>query len=322
MSMSTVIGIDIGGTSMKGGLVTAEGEILTTSRVETVADVNNEAFLASLWSLVDTLLQKANEKPVAVGIGSPGPLDTEKGIIVSSANLPGLKNCPLTETISMNLKNAEYDIPVFLENDANCAALGQAFFGYGKDKSDFAVFTLGTGVGGGLFLNNTLYRGYMGNGFEIGHITIFDDDFPGKQYGPTLPLRTCGCGAIGCLETIASATGVSAYYAAISQQQQPVTSKDVFEKAQSGDATALQVYRWAGEALGLASVGLVHMLNLDTLIFTGGMAAAAEFIEPHVSRVLKKRLFQIFKDRTKVVFTQGDENAGILGAAALAREQG
>ncbi len=313
--MSPVFAIDIGGTTVKGAVVTPDGKILDRQVATTEGRQGNLEFLAVVQEILNSFL--VHHTPAAVGIGSPGPLDLEDGLIVASANMPGVKNCPIRCAVQEFLNNKGLSVPVFLNNDANCAALGQLVFGYGRNTLDFAVITLGTGVGGGLILGGRLFEGYSGNGFEIGHVPLAH--LPSDGEFPTKPLRRCGCGALGCVETVASATGVSYSYQLL-RGQNPNTiipARDIAAAAEQGDKAAQQAFAYAGTALGGLIAGLVQTLNLPLFIITGGMAAAQKWFMPHLQTTLKAQIFPLFRERTNIICTAGDEDAGLLGAAAL-----
>lgn len=196
------LAIDIGGTTIKSGLVDSEGKIVAYHVVPTQGE-SNSAFAGSLRQAILPLLKK--NLPDACGIGSPGPLDLENGEIIASANMAGLKHFPIVSQVRQIFSELGYCAPVFLNNDANCAALGQLYFGLGKESQDFAVLTLGTGLGGGLILNKKLFGGYQGNGFEVGHVPVAWPFF--REEFADIPLMRCGCGSLGCVETFASARG-------------------------------------------------------------------------------------------------------------------
>ena len=305
--MSRYLGIDIGGTTIKAALVERDGQVSKKTTVATPQEAGNEGFLSALDEILNNYGQ---DDFMACGIGSVGPLDLNEGVILKSANVPTLKNCPILPHAKTTLKNLGKEIRAELNNDASVTALSQYYFGIGRGVENLATMTLGTGIGGGLLLNKKLYSGYKGNGFEIGHIPV-NDPF----WQPGVALRQCGCGAWGCLETFASATGVVEYYYLFTEKR--LTAREIAEAARSGDEQAQKVFKVAGQALGLACVSITHMLNLPLIIITGGMAAAHDLLEPHINLIVEERLFDVFKGYTEIKFTEGDENFGIVGAAAL-----
>lgn len=306
------LAIDIGGTTVKAALLEKNGKILQRVAIPTQGQSNSD-FARSLREAIIPLIKIY--PPEACGIGSPGPLDLHRGEIISSANMPGVKNFPIVSQVRQIFSEHGFAAPVYLNNDANCAALGELYFGHGKNETNFAVLTLGTGLGGGLILEKKLYSGYQGNGFEIGHVPLpYPFLYPEFK---DIPLTTCGCGALGCVETVASATGLVRYYKIFSQKNEDISAQEISKLAEKNEPIALKTFRLIGSVLAGLLCSLTHSLNLPLYIFTGGMAASENFLRPTIEEKLYPSLFPIFRNNTKIVFTRGDENAGILGAAAL-----
>lgn len=293
-----ILGIDIGATTIKYAMLSVNSGLSGRS-VERVASESNRALMTQI---AEAIGKPEFSECTAVGIGSPGPLDLERGIIISSANMPEIKDCRLVEELTKQFPSKMFQ----LENDANAATLGEKFFGAARNIGDFSLFTLGTGVGGGCVFNGKLQRGKNGNFFEVGHIPV--------GYAAGLQPRRCGCGNEGCLETLASATGISASYFEFCGKK--ITALEIAEAANSGDASAAKSYAIAGAALGLAAATITQLMNLTDFVFTGGVAAAETWIRPELERAYKAHTFAMFHN-AKFFFTQGDEDAGILGAAAL-----
>jgi glucokinase len=299
--MYPILGIDIGATSIKFAALTETGELLAGGS-EPVASGSNEELIAQLSGIV---ARSEFTECNAVGIGSPGPLDLLGGVILASANMPQVRNCPLLAELRKRYPDKQFR----LDNDANAATLGEWFFGAGKGARDLAVFTLGTGVGGGCVFGGRLQRGYNGNFFEVGHIPVAA--FPiGNAHA-----RRCGCGALGCLETLSSATGISETY--YQRTGERLSAQAIAERAYSADAAAITAYSLAAQALGLAAATLTQVMNLTTFVFTGGVAAAADLLKPTVAQVWQEHTLSVFHSQLKITFTPGDEHAGIRGAAAL-----
>lgn len=297
-SAGVILGIDIGATSVKFARLGAERK-LGTRRTLPIASDGNAAFVQQLAGIIsDVEFGDCS----SVGIGSPGPLDIEVGTIIASANMPQVRDCKVVPELTKLFPQRE----IRLDNDANCATLGEKFFGAGKNMESFAVFTLGTGVGGGCIYEGRLMRGFKGNFFEVGHIPVGG---MGKEG------RLCGCGNKGCLEAYASATAVSAMYR--EETGENLTAQQIAQRAQSGEAAALGVYQIAAQALGLGAATITQLMNITQFIFTGGMAAAESFMRQNLETVYRAHTFPLFHPMVQMVFTQGDENAGIYGAAAL-----
>lgn len=311
MITDKVLGIDIGGTTIKAGLLGRDGEVEGRESVET-AGTSNESFAEAL----ETILKKfiPAHKIAGIGIGSPGPMNAEEGIIISSANMPGVNNFRLLDKVRQIAADlGAGETPVKLDNDANCATLGAFFFGPGKEYSDMAVFTLGTGVGGGLVLNDSLFRGYQGNGFEAGHMPLL----PADNEPATIPVFQCGCGAKGCLETVSSATGLKNYYRHFSGRDSEISAADIGILADRGDEAALKAFEIFGRGLGLGAASVIQLLNVPLIVFTGGVAASSRHFKKVLEETLYGRIFKVFKDRLELVYTEGDKSAGITGAGAL-----
>lgn len=313
--MSLILGIDIGGTTIKAGLLDPKGNLVEKKVIETPADKDNTAFLNAIWDAAESLIHPENEKNIiGIGIGAPGPpINSHEGTIIEASNMPGVKNAPVVPFLRDKLFNRNLDYKIKINNDANAAALGQLYFGKGKEFSNFTVVTLGTGVGGGLILNKRLFSGYLGNSFEIGHIPVFFPPADNKE--DSIPPRQCGCGATGCLETIASATGISEYYKIFTGEDK--SAKDIAEAARNNDPAAKKAYRAAADALAHAAATIVHLLNVEAIIYTGGLAAAEDLLKPRIEEVLDHRIYPFLRDRLHILFTRGDENSGITGAASL-----
>lgn len=300
-----ILGIDIGATSVKFGKL-ENAATLSARGSEPIRAESNAQFVEQLASIV---ARPEFADCRFVGIGSPGPLDAQVGMIIESANMPQVKNCALVS----ELQNYFPQKKIRLENDANAAALGEFFFGHGKNLNNLAVLTLGTGVGGGCIFNGRLERGYKSNFFEVGHIPVAA--LPsGNSFA-----RRCGCGAMGCLESYASATGISGSYFLATGQR--CSAAEIAEKAQHQDKAALEAYQLAGAALGIACATITQIMNITDFIFTGGVAAAESLLRSAVMQAWRKQALAVFHDRLNMIFTRGDENAGILGAAALFLEQ-
>ena len=306
------IGIDVGGTNLKAGLVNENGEIVSVIR-RPLNFQGADSFAATLAGLASQVIQQANITAAdvkSVGIGIPGAV--RGGDILYTANIP-MRNVPLEKLFRQHL-----DLPVFLANDADCAAVGEYLFGAGRGTKDFIVVTLGTGVGGGLILNGKLHTG-LGCGGEVGHMTILPDGV------------TCGCGRRGCWESYASATGLIRL-AREAMEQHPesllhtlenghVEGKTVFEAAQKGDAAAVSVCRDYVNYLAAGIINLVNILHPEVVAIGGGVAAAP-------NELLLNPLQQVVNDGcyahtlglyTKITRAEMGNDAGIIGAALLQR---
>ena len=304
------IGIDVGGTNLKAGLVTENGEILAVSRIP-LKFTNAEAFAETLADLAKQVLTDAKVSPsevVSVGIGIPGAV--QGGNILFTANIP-MRDVPLE-----NLFRKHLDIPVFLANDADCAAAAEYLFGSGKGTSDFVLVTLGTGVGGGLILGGRLHTGKCCAG-EVGHMVI---DLNGAA---------CGCGRQGCWESYASATGLirMAEQAAAEQPRSLLASmpalngQTIFEAAQQGDETAMAVTQNYVTYLAAGVTNLVNILQPEVIAIGGGVAAAPRhlLLDPLQQYVHDNCYGRHVGHYPQVVRASMGNDAGIVGAALISK---
>ncbi|MDK2779799.1 MAG: glucokinase [Trichococcus sp.] len=311
------IGIDLGGTSVKLAILTAEGDI--QQKWSILTDINDEGthivpdIIASIKHHLD-LYQLTAADFQGIGMGSPGAVDREAGTVEGAFNLNWETPQPVREMIER-----EIGIPIFIDNDANVAALGEKWRGAGADDRDVVFVTLGTGVGGGIIAEGNLIHGTAGSGGEIGHMTVEPGGFE------------CTCGKKGCLETVASATGVvklarkhAEEYAGDSQLKfiiddgQEITSKMIFDLAKEGDDLAILVVDRAAYYLGLACSHIGNLLNPAYIVIGGGVSAAGEYLLEQVRAYFTDFSFPNVKKTTHIKLAALGNDAGIVGAAYLA----
>ncbi|CYU57177.1 ROK family glucokinase [Streptococcus suis] len=312
-----IIGIDLGGTSVKLAILTTEGEIQEKWSIKTnILDDGSHI----VPDIIDSIKQRfethglTKDDFLGVGMGSPGVVDSEAGTVIGAYNL----NWKTLQLVKEQFESA-LGLPFFIDNDANVAALGEQWVGAGNNNPNVVFMTLGTGVGGGVIAAGNLIRGVKGAGGELGHITVdFDEPF------------ACTCGKKGCLETVASATGIvnlSRRYAdqyagdaklkQMIDDGQDVTAKDVFDLAKEGDDLALIVYRHFSEYLGVACANIAAVLNPAYIVLGGGVSAAGEFLLDGVRKVFAENSFPQIKESTQIVLATRGNDAGVLGAASL-----
>ncbi|AGZ23220.1 ROK family glucokinase [Streptococcus suis] len=312
-----IIGIDLGGTSVKLAILTTEGEIQEKWSIKTnILDDGSHI----VPDIIDSIKQRfdthglTKDDFLGVGMGSPGVVDSEAGTVIGAYNL----NWKTLQLVKDQFE-AALGLPFFIDNDANVAALGEQWVGAGNNNPNVVFMTLGTGVGGGVIAAGNLIRGVKGAGGELGHITVdFDEPF------------ACTCGKKGCLETVASATGIvnlSRRYAdqyagdaklkQMIDDGQDVTAKDVFDLAKEGDDLALIVYRHFSEYLGVACANIAAVLNPAYIVLGGGVSAAGEFLLDGVRKVFAENSFPQIKESTQIVLATRGNDAGVLGAASL-----
>ncbi|HEM3660436.1 TPA: ROK family glucokinase [Streptococcus suis] len=312
-----IIGIDLGGTSVKLAILTTDGEIQEKWSIKTnILDDGSHI----VPDIIDSIKQRfethglTKDDFLGVGMGSPGVVDSEAGTVIGAYNL----NWKTLQLVKDQFESA-LGLPFFIDNDANVAALGEQWVGAGNNNPNVVFMTLGTGVGGGVIAAGNLIRGVKGAGGELGHITVdFDEPF------------ACTCGKKGCLETVASATGIvnlSRRYAdqyagdaklkQMIDDGQDVTAKDVFDLAKEGDDLALIVYRHFSEYLGVACANIAAVLNPAYIVLGGGVSAAGEFLLDGVRKVFAENSFPQIKESTQIVLATRGNDAGVLGAASL-----
>ncbi|MFX3768802.1 ROK family glucokinase [Streptococcus suis] len=312
-----IIGIDLGGTSVKLAILTTEGEIQEKWSIKTnILDDGSHIVPDIIESIQHRFETHGLTKDdfLGIGMGSPGVVDSEAGTVIGAYNL----NWKTLQLVKGQFESA-LGLPFFIDNDANVAALGEQWVGAGNNNPNVVFMTLGTGVGGGVIAAGNLIRGVKGAGGELGHITVdFDKPF------------ACTCGKKGCLETVASATGIvnlSRRYAdqyagdaklkQMIDDGQDVTAKDVFDLAKEGDDLALIVYRHFSEYLGVACANIAAVLNPAYIVLGGGVSAAGEFLLDGVRKVFAENSFPQIKESTQIVLATRGNDAGVLGAASL-----
>jgi len=306
-----VIAIDIGGTNLRAAFVDSGGRIFGRRRFTTILTRNG-----LITQLADVIrVMKAEEKRAcAVGIGFPGPLKIDQGIVLTPPNIPDCTNLPLKRILE-RITN----LPVFLENDANAAALGEYWLGAATGAESMVCITLGTGIGGGIVLNGKVWHGAGDIAGELGHMTVR----PGG--------RVCGCGKHGCIETYASASGVawtararvrrnkkSAILRFAGGKMSAITSAIVYRAAIQGDRTAREVLEETGRILGAAIGNILNILNPAMIVLTGGLARAGRLLFHPLRAEVPKHCFPAAFRGTRVVPGKLGDDAGIAGAALSA----
>ncbi len=306
------IGFDIGGTNIRVGLGLDNGRIVGFFKEKTEANKGIAEVINKIVLLVRKITdQYSDVKIEGVGIGIAGILKPSQGIVCFSPNLPGWRNIPLVKILQKRVQ-----LPVFIENDANLIALGEAWQGAGKDEENFVLLTLGTGVGGGIIANGKLWTGET-SGAEFGHMKI-------NPQG-----ERCLCGRRGCLETYASATwlvkraqkGLKAGMPSILNRYQSLTAKDIFTAAQRGDILARHLFQLAGWALGIGIANLCNILGFTTAIIGGGVSHAWEAFIGSLKYTLAHELLAVDYEEVKILKSKLNDMAGIYGACYLVKQE-
>ncbi|WP_303974581.1 ROK family glucokinase [Streptococcus merionis] len=312
-----IIGIDLGGTSVKFAILTKDGEVQDKWSIATnILDEGSHIVPDIIASLKDRLndLGLTKDDILGIGMGSPGAINRDKGTVVGAYNLNWKTVQPVKDQIESALGT-----PFFIDNDANVAALGEKWKGAGENDPDVVFVTLGTGVGGGVVAGGNLIHGAGGAGGEIGHMVV-DFDAP----------IMCTCGKLGCLETVTSATGIvnlgrryAQTYAGDSELKrlidsgEDVTAKVIFDLAKKGDVLGKIVYENFSRYLGTACANIACLLNPSAIVIGGGVSAAGDFLLDGLDGVFKANVFPQIIGSTKIKLAQLGNDAGIIGAASL-----
>ena len=318
--MKKIIGIDLGGTSVKLAIISQDGEILEKWSIKTNSLENGKHIVPDIIASIQEhleLYQLSADDLVGIGMGSPGKVDAQAKTVIGAYNLgwADLQEVGKAFTEAFNL-------PFMIGNDANVAALGEQWKGAGQGNRDVVMFTLGTGVGGGIVANGQLVTGEGGAAGEIGHLTV-DTEY----------LTPCTCGKKGCLEAVASATGVVNLAHRLSSEYEgdssikgaidngdDVTSKAIFDAAKDGDIFANMVVDQFVSYLGLAVSHIANTLSPSQIVIGGGVSAAGEFLREKIAQKAYDFTFPQIRETCQVVLAQLGNDAGIIGAAKLVVE--
>jgi glucokinase len=314
MSPTDAIGVDLGGTKMLIGVLDSAAEVVWESRERSTGQSED--------ALVDLLVREVEEarraRPgvAAVGLGIPATIDHDSGVAVSAVNLP-IADLPIRE-----LAGERTGLPVFVDNDANVAAFAEHLYGAARGADNAVMLTLGTGIGGGLILGGEIYRGATGAGAELGHMVIAMDGLPCQG----------NCPGHGCVETYASGTALGREARAAAEREpdsalgkvlaggEEVDGKAVTEAALAGDATAIGVFDLVGARLGVALTNFANIFEPEVIVIGGGVIAAGDLLLDPARRELRQRALTPM-NRTPVLAAELGEDAGMIGAAAMARAE-
>jgi glucokinase len=321
MSEQWIVGVDLGGTTTKLAFINLNGEILYKWEIPTDNSNEGQNITTNIANAIDQKLVELKvqkTKLIGIGMGAPGPIDYETGVVLNVVNLGWKDNFPLQESL-----HSLTGLPVAIENDANCAALGEMWNGAGKGTSDLVCVTLGTGVGGGVIANGNIVRGINGAAGEIGHITSIP--FGGAP---------CNCGKSGCLETIASATGIvrlaeaelskpesQGQLAVVFAENGKVTAKDVFDCARNDDELAKKILNEVTFHLGFALANIANTLNPEMIVLGGGVSRAGDILLDLVIANFSKYTFSAARDSTHLSLAILGNDAGVIGAAWLIKNK-
>ena len=301
MSKKYAIGIDLGGTNLRVALVSEDGEIARKVKKASPEEVLN--------SLSETIEEVKQGDITGIGLGVAGLIDRENGRVFSSPNYHAVEGLDLVEGIQR-----KFNVPVYLENDANCAALGENARGAGKDFENFVLLTLGTGIGGGI-----IYKGeLLDAAAEIGHMSI------------NAEAEKCPCGNIGCLENYASARAMIAKAVVMLEKGTEsmlknccngsiykITPDDIYKSALEGDTLSREILRDAGRALGVGLANLINILSPEAIILAGGLIGAWNIYVQEAIKEASRRAFKDVFEAVKIIPSSLGDDAGVVGAASL-----
>lgn len=307
------IGIDCGGTNTVMGVVDTRGKVIVTTSIKTQDYKEFSDFIDAIAKSLNRIMQEVGGAQLIKGIGIGAPnANFYTGNIEYAPNLPWKGTLPLAEMLYDRL-----GIPVAVTNDANAAAIGEMTYGAARGMRDFIMITLGTGVGSGIVVNGELVYGHDGFAGELGHVTVVPDG------------RQCGCGRKGCLETYCSATGVARTAREFLSERQDesllrnlqgvkITSKDVFDAAQQGDALAKEVFEYTGRIMGKAFADFVCFSAPEAIVLFGGLAQAGDMLLNPIKQAMEDNLLKIWKGKIKIIPSSlKSAEAAVLGASAL-----
>lgn len=307
---SVAVGIDLGGTQVRAALVDGRGRLLARAAQPTDKAGGPRAVLLQMHGLVEEVSREVGLAGVpAIGVGSPGPLDSQAGVVLNIPTLPGWTDIPLAAWLSERLGK-----PVALENDGVAAAVGEWHFGAGRGLDNFVYMTVSTGIGGGVIADGRLLRARRRLAGHLGHMTV-------QGTGPV-----CQCGNRGCWEALASGTAFAEQArealatqpaSLLAATTEPVTGRHVFEAAQRGDALALQLVEDEARWLGVGIVSLLHLYSPDAVVMGGGVSHGFEMLLPGIRRHIESCALPPFRE-VPVVRAALGADSGLVGAAAVA----
>ena len=313
--MDYYVGIDLGGTNTKIGLLNIEGDILKSSIIKTLSSEGVDKTMERIWGVIQELAKEANiniKNVKGIGMGIPGPVE-DQSIVAFFANFPWGTNVNVKEKLEKIT-----GIETKLDNDANIIALGEAKYGAAKGSKSSVTVALGTGIGGGIYVNGMLVSGFKGAGGEIGHMKIVKDG------------RVCGCGQKGCFEAYALATGLireavsrltvnkqNLLYTMIEGNVAGLEAKDIFDAAKEGDIFSLDLVDYEAEYLAMGIANILNIINPETIVLGGGVALAGDILLDPLRKKLEKYALPVTLEDLKIVQGILGNEAGIKGAVGL-----
>ncbi len=315
MSAKFSIGVDLGGTDIKIAVVDCQGSVLYSDCTPTEAHRGYGHTINNIIKGINSILQKNNldiSQINGVGIGCPGQVDPENGLVKFLPNIPGWINIELAEIIEKEL-----ELKAGIDNDVRCATLGEHRYGAGKGYNNIICITVGTGIGSGIIMNGRLVRGANSSAGEIGHMIL-------KETGGNF----CGCGGVGCFETLASGPsivemaekyimgGKSAKFRELAGEG-PITPEIVARAAGFGDEVAKTIFKTAGYWIGIALTNVVNLLNPEVVIIGGGVAKCGDLLLDPVRKTVQEKALKTATENLQILPAQLGNDAGVIGASLL-----
>jgi glucokinase len=293
-----ILGIDVGGTSVKFGIVNPEGEISYHKKFDTVQWVKQQGFTSSLIKEIKVYMED-HPQIKGIGMGFPGLLSADRTQVLLLPNIPSVTDLPI-----VGILKAEFpQLMIRIENDAKCATLGEYHFGENKGSDNFMLITLGTGIGSGALINGQLFLGARGNGMEVGHILTSD--------GKTLEQH------LGIHHLLEYAAGELAQTKVSCLKNTPLTGIGLYNAAKEDDVCALAIFDYVGNLLGEALTTIIRILDITTFLFGGGVSESFEFISPSLNKVVNRNLPAYYTKDLSFRKASLSNDAGLLGAAGL-----
>ncbi|NLS16303.1 ROK family protein [Rhizobium sp. P40RR-XXII] len=305
------LAFDLGGTELRAALVDDKGCLLAFSSLSTDATGGPAAVIRQIELLAETVLAETpGLSPIGIGIGAPGPLDPDAGVVIAAPTLAGWHEVPLADILQNH-----FQLPVRLENDANAAALGEWQYGAGHGARSMVFVTVSTGIGGGVIADGRILHGRRGLAAEIGHMTITSEG------------ERCFCGAVGCFEAVASGTALGRRATARTRPSDgsmlrklsndaEVTGRHVVEAGRKGDAAALELLNAEARWLGIGFTNLLHLYSPDVLVMGGGISHGFDLLHDQMVATVRERAMPAYRD-VPIVAAQLGRHAGLIGAASL-----
>lgn len=303
MKTRFAIGIDLGGSRVKAGLVDANGLIIRKVMQPSPVRESYEEVIGQLAGVV-VRLQKTTRQPITrIGVGVAGLMNADRSAILTSPNCPVLAGHRLAGDLARRVK-----LTAAMDNDANLMALGEGAFGAARGCRHFVAITLGTGVGGAVVSDGRLIRGIDGGGGELGHVPV------------SIRGLLCGCGARGCLEAYVGKAGIDRHIARYQPRLASLGLKEINERARKGDADAQAVFAYIGRTLAVGLAGFVNLFNPELIVIGGGVAAAGRFLFAPLELELRRRVFKFYLRSLKIMPADLGDWAGVVGAATIGND--